>query len=573
MLKWFNNLKIASKLIPMFILVAIFTGIVGGIGIYNMEKLNNNAKSMYEYNLKSIESLNKIKQNYLAIRSNLITLTYNEEMDINETKARVDEVNKLFKENSELLGNYKNELLEENEKEDFNVIESSAGQYLSIGNSISSFVLKENHESAKGEIAGGAKVRETLFNSVDEIIQMNLDKAASTSENNAITYNGSRMIVISITILGFFIATTLGVLISLVISKQLKKIVEFSRLLGEGDLTNQIDVKSKDEIGQVSIALNKAKENIKVLIAEMINSSSDVSAASEELSATAEEVSAKMKIISNSTEQITKGSQELSATTEEVSASAQEIGNATNELNNKANQSFKSAIDIRKRATDIKEKAIRNIEQGNKIYEENRIHILQAIEDGRIVQEVKIMADSIGEIAEQTNLLALNAAIEAARAGEMGKGFAVVAEEVRTLAEQSSEAVASIQGMVHKVQEAFNNLSNSGQEVLNYLENNVKPSYELLKDTGIQYERDAEFVNKMASDITASSEQMKEVIKQINVALENLSETSVESATSSEEILDSINEVTLAIDDVAKSSHSQAETSQALSELSQKFII
>lgn len=77
----------------------------------------------------------------------------------------------------------------------------------------------------------------------------------------------------------------------------------------------------------------------------------------------------------------------------------------------------------------------------------------------------------------------------------------------------------------------------------------------------------------MASDISGSSEQMKEVINQINFALENLSETAVESATSSEEILASINEVTLAIDDVAKSSHSQAETSQALSELSQKFII
>lgn len=63
-----------------------------------------------------------IKQNYLAIRANLITLTYNEEMDINETKARVDEVNKLFKENSELLGNYRNELLVENEKEKFKAV-------------------------------------------------------------------------------------------------------------------------------------------------------------------------------------------------------------------------------------------------------------------------------------------------------------------------------------------------------------------------------------------------------------------------------------------------------------------
>ncbi|OPJ65969.1 HAMP domain-containing methyl-accepting chemotaxis protein [Clostridium chromiireducens] len=573
MIKLLNNFKIASKLIFSFICIAAFTGVIGYIGIYNMDKLNTNAKLMYEYNFKSIEILSELKQNYSVISADLITLCYKDGIGIGEIKDTSNEVQDLFKKNTELLDIYKDELLKESQKGTFESIETYAKEYSDVGNIICNFVAKGDYKSAIGGIIISSKTRQTLFNSLDLIINMNTDEAAWTSENNTIRYIDSRTTVILITIFVFIVAIVFGILMSLAISRQLKKIVIFSKAIGNGDLTQKVDIRFKDEIGDVAIALNKAKENIKVLISEIVNSSSEVNTTSRGLSATIEEVFSTMKNVSDSTEQIAKGMQDLSAATEEVSASAEGIVSATNGLSNKANKSFKSATEIKKRAVEIKEKAIQNIEQGNKIYEENRMNILKAIEDSKVVQEVKIMADSIGDIAEQTNLLALNAAIEAARAGEMGKGFAVVAEEVRTLAEQSSGAVASIQGMVYKIQDAFNNLSNSGQEVLSYLENSVKPSYELLKNTGVQYEEDAEFVNNIASDIYNSSEQMKEVINQINSALGSLSDTAAESAASSEEILVSINEITLAVDEVAKSSQSQAETAQNLSGLSQKFTI
>ncbi|MVX62117.1 HAMP domain-containing protein [Clostridium chromiireducens] len=573
MFKLINNLRIASKLVLLFIFVSIFTGVVGFVGIYNMDKLNNNTKLMYEYNFRSIQKLDEIKQNYLSIRGNLTTLAYNEDMDVSQKNNTAKEVQTLLNNNEKLIETYKNELLAEHEKNTFVKIENSAKEYSDIAKKIYTFALDGNNKSSIGEISNGTAVRENLFKALDEIISMNINEASTNSENNMMTYNSSKITVIAITVFIFIVAIIIGMLFSVSISKELRKIVDFSKALGEGDLTKEIDIKNNDEIGEVASALNKSKDNIKVLISQMIGSSGDISAASEELSATAEEVSSKMQMVNDSTEQITKGAQDLSATTEEVSASAEEIANATSELNNKANKSFESAKEIKKRAEEIKGKAIQNIENGNKIYEENKINILKAIEEGKIVQDVKVMAESIGEIASQTNLLALNAAIEAARAGEMGKGFAVVADEVRSLAEQSAEAVSSIQGMVHKVQNAFDNLSKSGQEVLDYLENDVKPSYELLKNTGIQYEKDAELVNDIASDIASSSEQMKEVINQINFALESLSATAVESATSSEDILVSINEVTLAIAEVAKSSQSQAETAETLGELSQKFSI
>nr|WP_243240365.1 methyl-accepting chemotaxis protein [Clostridium cibarium] len=150
----------------------------------------------------------------------------------------------------------------------------------------------------------------------------------------------------------------------------------------------------------------------------------------------------------------------------------------TSALANKADDVAISVKEIRSRAIDIKHKSEKNIDIGNRIYEEKRVNIIKAIEEGKIVEEVKTMADSIGEIASQTDLLALNAAIEAARAGEQGKGFAVVADEVRKLAEESAKAVVNIQSMVTQVQVAFDNLSKGGEDILDYILNNLNPSFQ-----------------------------------------------------------------------------------------------
>lgn len=359
-----------------------------------------------------------------------------------------------------------------------------------------------------------------------------------------------------IVIVGLIISFTIGLSMTISISGKIKKISVFAEALGKGDLTKFIDVESKDEIGDLSKDLNAAKENIKNLIIQITNSSSEISAASEELSATTEEISSQMEVIIKSTEEISKRTQGLSYTTQEVTASAESIGATTNILRKNASDATISVSEIKKRAIDIKDKALKNIEQGSLIYDENRDNILKAIENSKIVEDVKMMADSIGIIAEQTNLLALNAAIEAARAGEQGKGFVVVADEVRKLAEQSSEAVADIQNMVLQVQIAVGSLSKSGQDVLEFMSNNVQPSYKFLMNTGIQYEKDAEFMNDIIEEFAASSKQINDVVLQVGSVIQNVSEVAQESSIGSDEILRSVNEATFAIIDIAKASES-----------------
>lgn len=183
------------------------------------------------------------------------------------------------------------------------------------------------------------------------------------------------------------------------------------------------------------------------------------------------------------------------------------------------------------------------------------------------------MAETISQIAEQTNLLSLNASIEAARAGEAGKGFAVVAEEIRKLAEQSGQAVTSISRVIKDVRSAIKNLVDNTNDILVFMDNQVRPDYEMLKQAGQQYQKDAEFVSEMSNKISISANTISSSIYEVNGAVVNVSAATQQSAASSEEILGSITETSSAVEEVTKQAQNTSELAEKLTKLAYRFKI
>ncbi|MGG4037608.1 methyl-accepting chemotaxis protein [Heyndrickxia ginsengihumi] len=354
-----------------------------------------------------------------------------------------------------------------------------------------------------------------------------------------------------IIIIGVIALIVLGLWSSIRLTARVAKMKQYVQDLESGNFANIAEIKSNDDFGTIFESFHKATNHIRELVGELKKGIYDVDSNSDELSATMTELIYIMEDVKETTNEMAHGSLELSATTQQISASIEQIESGTKTLAEKANEGEHIVQEIKVRATQVREDAKSAAISSHNMYTEKAEKIMHSIQQAKVVDEIKLLADTIGNIANQTNLLALNASIEAARAGEAGKGFSVVAEEIRKLAEQSSKSVDNIREITHQVQQAFSNLTANSKEILDYVDTKVQPDYEKLVKIGVQYEKDAEFINQMSNEIAQATTEMASAIEEVNMAIQNVSATSQQSAAGTDEILNNISEVSLAIKETA----------------------
>ncbi|ADL12463.1 methyl-accepting chemotaxis protein [Acetohalobium arabaticum] len=334
--------------------------------------------------------------------------------------------------------------------------------------------------------------------------------------------------IIWITALAALVIIATAILFSKRFSQPIVDATNFAQEIARGNLNvESLQNKSNNEIGNLVQALDKMRDNLRNMIADLMDAIEDLSAYSQELSASAEEGNAVIETNNQNLNEMATSIQQISASSQEVTGLAQEANSQT-----QAGSKQIDKITSIKGINQVVSNAVENINELNANSE-----------------EIEKIVDIITNIAEQTNLLALNAAIEAARAGEDGRGFAVVAEEIRELAEETAEATKEIDGLIQDTQ----NKSEAGLEAVKEMKDKIEDRKETLQKT-----------SEVFSQIEAAIEDTSTHIQQTAVSTQNLAENS-------EQVMDASQDMKNMSQEVTNSSQELANMAQKLQGLIEEF--
>ena len=345
--------------------------------------------------------------------------------------------------------------------------------------------------------------------------------------------NGMIQQIIIAALIDLFIIIILIIVMKKIVSTPLEELKERAKNLasGNGDLTRQLEIKSKDEIGKTSMEFNSFINVVRDTISIAKSSSSENASIANELSSTALSVGKKVEntslLINNINEMSNDVKTGLQNSLQEARKSKDEIIQTNQKLENARELVLKMASQVQLSA---------NVEI------EMAQNITQLSAD---TEQVKDVLNVISDIADQTNLLALNAAIEAARAGEHGRGFAVVADEVRKLAERTQKSLTEINATINVVIQA---ISDASQQMNKNSQDIEKLTYAAtLVETDIN--ETSQFMNtatnssqRAVEDYIQTGEKIDIIVKKIHEATQDISSNtrSIEEISSASEHLNNL---------------------------------
>jgi len=331
---------------------------------------------------------------------------------------------------------------------------------------------------------------------------------------------------------------------------------------GEGDLTQRLSVKSKDEIGQLSTGINSFLEQLQSIMLKLRDGSQGLAFQVDSIKTSIVASESSASDVSATMEEMSASMEEIAATLDTIASGSKDMLNAVGDMKDLAKEGVDLTDVIKEKAQGIREDALKSKNNTIVMIGDNRQLLEVAIENSRSVDKINELTNDILSISSQTNLLALNASIEAARAGEAGKGFAVVADEIRDLAERSKDTANNIQQISRLVIEAVDKLANNANGMLEFIDGTVIADYDKLVDVANQYYDDADKLDAMMDVIDDKSTELEDSITSINEGIDGINTAVDESAQGVTMVADSAGQLVEMLGNI----RNDAENNQVISD-------
>ncbi|MBP5957927.1 methyl-accepting chemotaxis protein [Pseudomonas anatoliensis] len=353
----------------------------------------------------------------------------------------------------------------------------------------------------------------TIVTLSEQLYQIQLDRRDIESAQ-------ARTFQLISTLLALLVGVIAAVIITRQITRPLRETLAVVERIASGDLTQNVTVTRRDELGVLQQGIARMGVTLRDLISGIRDGVTQIASAAEELSAVTEQTSAGVNSQKIETDQVATAMHEMTATVQEVARNAEEASQAAAAADGEAREGDKVVNEAITQIERLASEVVRSTEA---------MSVLQQESD-----KIGSVMDVIKAVAEQTNLLALNAAIEAARAGEAGRGFAVVADEVRGLAQRTQKSTEEIEGLVAGLQNGTQQVS----AVMNNSRALTDSSVALTRKAGASLEnitRTVSNIQSMNQQIAAAAEQQSAVAEEISRSIINVRDVSEQTAAASDE--------------------------------------